>query len=106
MINQDGDADLKYNEINGFIKTPAIEIRKSLLHVNFGLENSFCDAHQLKQSWKETKISDFLVLCFVALFNISCTKLIRSEMTRGTYDYIFEDCLVEERNEKETQIPF
>ena len=35
MINQVGDADLKNNDI--FIKTPAIEIRKSLLHVDFGL---------------------------------------------------------------------
>ena len=101
MINQVGDADLKNNDI--FIKTPAIEIRKSLLHVDFGLENSFCDAHQLKQSWKETKIPDFLVLFFVALFNISSTKMMRSEMTRGTYGYTFEDCLVEERNEEETQ---
>ena len=98
MINQNGNADLKNNEIKGFLikefgdsisfcdperknqslfafsssievqdvinslqnidvaKTAAIEITKSLLDVNFGLENSFCDAHQLKQSWKETKI--------------------------------------------------
>ena len=38
------------------VKCAAIDIRKSLLDVNFELENSFCDAHQLKQSWKETKI--------------------------------------------------
>ena len=36
------------------VKTAAIEIRKSLLDVNFGLENRFCDKHQFKQSWKET----------------------------------------------------
>ena len=38
------------------VKSAAIDIRKSLLDVNFELENSFCDAHQLKQSWKEMKI--------------------------------------------------
>ena len=27
-------------------------------------------------------------------------------MTRGIFDYTFEDCLVEERNEEETQDPF
>ena len=32
--------------------------------------------------------------------------MMRSEMTRGIYDYTFEDCLVEERNEEETQDPF
>ena len=30
------------------VKTAPIEIRKSLLDVNFGIENSFCDANQLK----------------------------------------------------------
>ena len=30
------------------VKTAAIEIRKSLLDVNVGLENSFCDPNQLK----------------------------------------------------------
>ena len=44
------------------VKTAAIEIRKSLRNVKFELENSFCDAHhQPKQSWKETKIPDFLL---------------------------------------------
>ena len=43
------------------VKTAAIEIRKPLLDVNFGLENSFCDGHQFKKSWKETKNSG----CFV-----------------------------------------
>ena len=122
MINQDGNANLKNNEIKGFliekfgdsisfcdperknqslfafsssievqdvinsprnidvVKTAAIEIRKSLLDINFRIENSFCDAHQLKQSWKETKIPEILLSFFAASFNISCTKLMRSEI--------------------------
>ena len=111
MINRDGNADLKNNEIKGFlikefddsfsfcdperknqslfkafsssieaqgiinslqnidvVKTAAIEIRKSLLDVNFGLENGFCDAYQLKQSSKETNILGVLSF-FAAIFN-------------------------------------
>ena len=85
------------------VKTAAIEIRKSLLDVNNGLENSFCDANQLKQSWKETKILEVCLSFFAALFNVSSTKLVRSEITSGIDDCIFEDCLVEEENEEETQ---
>ena len=144
MINQEDDADLKNNEIRGFlieefadsisfcdperknqslfafsslievqdvinslrnidvVKSAAIEIRKSLLDVNFGLENCFCDANQLKQSWNETKIPDVLLSFFATFFNVSSTKLMRSEITSGIDDCIFEDCLVQDRNEKET----
>ena len=84
------------------VKTAAIETRKSLLDVNFGLEKSFYDANQLKQSWKETNIPDVLVSFFVALFIVSSTKLMRSEITSGIDDCIFEDCLVQKGNEAET----
>ena len=30
------------------VKNATIEIKKLLLDINFGLKNSFCDAHQLK----------------------------------------------------------
>ena len=40
---------------------------------------------------------------FAALFNASSTKLMRSEITSGIDDCIFEDYLVEERNEEDTQ---
>ena len=53
------------------VKTVAIEVRKPLLDVNFGPETSFCDAHQLKTSWKETKILEFLLsflqLCLMSV---------------------------------------
>ena len=62
LINQDGDAGKQWNQGFHFVKTATIEIRKSLLYANF--ENNFCDAHQLKQPWKETKIPDFLVSFF------------------------------------------
>ena len=85
------------------VKTAAIDIRKSLLEVNFWLENSFYDAHQLKQSWKEITILDALLYFFTALFNVSSTKLMRSKTASGINDCIFEECLVEKENEEETQ---
>ena len=85
------------------VKTAAIEIRKSLLDVNNGHENSFCDANQLKEFWKETKILDFCLSFFAALFNVSSTKLMRSEVISGIDSCIFENCLVEQGNEEETQ---
>ena len=84
------------------VKTATIETRKSLLDVNFGLEKSFYDANQLKQSWKETNIPDVLASFFVALFIVSSTKLMRSEITSGIDDCIFEDCLEQKGNEAET----
>ena len=85
------------------VKTAAIDIRKSLLEVNFWLENSFYDAHQLKQSWKEITFLDALLYFFTALFNVSSTKLMRSKTASGINDCIFEECLVEKENEEETQ---
>ena len=143
MINQDNDADLKNNEIKGFlieefgdsisfcdperknlslfafsssievkdvvnslrnldvVKSAAVEIRKSLLEVSFALDDSFCDAHQLKQSWKEKKIPEVLLTFFSALFNVSSTKLMRSEMTSDIDSDIFEDGLVEDVDKEE-----
>ena len=37
------------------------------------------------------------------MFNVSSTKFMRSEITSDIDDFIFEDCLVEEGNEEETQ---
>ena len=71
------------------VKCAAIDIRKSLLDVNFELENSFCDAHQLKQSWKETKILHVPFQLFAALFNVSITTLMRSKLRSGIDDCSF-----------------
>ena len=37
------------------------------------------------------------------MFNVSCIKLMRREITSGIDDCTFEDCLVEEGNKEETQ---
>ena len=77
------------------VKTAAIEITKSLLDINFGIENNFCDEHQLKHYCKETKVPD-VFFSFFTVFNVGSTKLIRSEITSGINDCLFEDRLVKE----------
>ena len=55
------------------VKTAAIEITKSLLDINFGIKNNFCDEHQLKHYWKETKIPDVL-FSFFTVFTINWSE--------------------------------
>ena len=40
------------------VKSAAATIREALLNVDFKLKNRFCDAQELKESWKATKVSD------------------------------------------------
>ena len=49
------------------VKSAAQTIRDKLLNVDFGLEDKFCDAEELKLAWKTTKISDE-VLAFLSFF--------------------------------------
>ena len=84
------------------IKEAAITIRKSLLEVNFGLDDSFCDAQQLKQSWRETKIPSSLVTFFSALFNISSTKLMKSETSPEIDNDVLDN--PEDEDEDNTEI--
>ena len=84
------------------IKEAAITIRKSPLEVNFGLDDSFCDAQQLKQSWRETKIPSSLVTFFSALFNISSTKLMKSETSPEIDNDILDN--PEDEDEDDTEI--
>ena len=48
-------------------KSAAEVIKESLLGVHYNLDDSFCDAQDLKQSWRQTKVPDALMifsLCF------------------------------------------
>ena len=80
---------LNSSENINVVMTTATEITKSLLNAYNGLENSFCDVHQLKQSWKE---QNFQIFFSIISFLVTGTKLIKTKMTSG----IFEDCLVAE----------
>ena len=51
------------------VKSAAQTIRDELLNVDFGLEDEFCDAEELKLPWKTTKISD-VVSAFFQNFSV------------------------------------
>ena len=65
------------------VKSAAQTIRDELLNVDFGLEDEFCDAEELKLPWKTTKISDEVSAFFPELFSIKKTMLLK--------DYYIED---------------
>ena len=46
------------------VKVQAKVIRSKLLNVDFGLQDKFCDAEELKHSWRTTKIPDELLIFF------------------------------------------
>ena len=58
------------------IKSGAKLTRTALKQVDFKLQDRFCDAEELKQSWLNTKIPDELLTFFSELFDIKKTKLI------------------------------
>lgn len=51
------------------IKEAASTIRESLLSTNFNLNDSFCDASDLKTSWEQTAMPESLLKFFAELFN-------------------------------------
>ena len=46
---------------------------KLLLNVNFGLQDKFCDAHDIQSAWNGTEVPEDLLRFFGALFNFSHT---------------------------------
>ena len=46
------------------VKTAALEIRNALLKVDFGLDDRFCNAQELKDSLQNTKVPDVLLSFF------------------------------------------
>ena len=51
------------------VKSAARTIRDKLLNVDFGLQDKFCDAEELKLAWRTTNIPDE-VLAFFQNFSI------------------------------------
>ena len=54
-----------------------------LLYVDFGLEDRFCDAQKLRESWSNTQIPDVLLAFFTSLFNINRTILMKEIFKEG-----------------------
>ena len=58
-------------------------VLNQLLNIDFGLQDKFCDAKELKLAWRTTKIPDELLVFFSEFFNINKTTLLK--------DYYNED---------------
>ena len=58
------------------IKTAAATIRQSLLDLDFGLDDKFCDAEELKEASRKKVMPDVL-LTFSTLFNLRLRNLLQ-----------------------------
>ena len=65
----------KLRSLDG-IKLAAKKLRKSLLSFDFKLNEKFCDAEELKESWDNKSMPDEFLTFFAELFNIKKTSLI------------------------------
>ena len=57
------------------LREAGIQLREALLNVDFGLQDSFCDSTDLKESWENSKMPSPLLTFFSALFNTPKHKL-------------------------------
>ena len=63
------DVASKISNLN-ILKSAGESLRQSIKEVDFGLDDSFCDAPSLKRSWENTAIPDDWMTFYSALFNI------------------------------------
>ena len=61
----------------GNIKTAAATIRQSLLDLDFGLDDKFCDAEELKEAWRKEVMPDVLLTFFSTLLNLRLRNLLQ-----------------------------
>ena len=61
--------------VTDVIKAPVVEMGKALLNMDFNLDNKFCDAHELHDSWGNTVFPDTLMTFLSALFNMKKISL-------------------------------
>ena len=57
------------------LKEAASQIREALLKVDFGLQDSFCDSNDLRESWETTPIPDCLLTFYSVLYSVPKYKL-------------------------------
>ena len=70
------------------IKAAALQLRKLLIDVDFGLQDSFCDSADLKASWENTLMPAHLLTSFSTLFEIPKHKLFHS--SPRNLEYLFQ----------------
>ena len=59
------------------IKTAAATIRQSLLDLDFGFGDKFCDAEELKEAWRKKVMPDVLLTFFSTLSNLRLRNLLQ-----------------------------
>ena len=57
------------NNVNT-LKSDGESLKRAMQTVNFGLDDIFCDAENLRRSWKNTIISSEWMIFYSGLFNI------------------------------------
>lgn len=62
------------------MKEAGTKLRESLMDVDFGLQDSFCDSTDLKASWERTMMPAPLLTFLSALFKVPKHKLFRSSV--------------------------
>ena len=72
--------------------------------VDFGLENKFADAEELKYSWKSTRMPDEILLFFSTLFNIKKTELIKQYYSEDDVERESDDELTDKISFKSAKI--
>lgn len=60
------------------VKVAAVQLQTALREIDFGLNDSFRDGADLKQSWENAITPSSLITSFSALFNVSKYKLFTS----------------------------
>ena len=65
------------------IKAAEEQIRKVLFSVDLGLEDKFCNAQKLRDSWSNTQLPDVLLTYLSSLVNIDQTILMKEIFEEG-----------------------
>ena len=57
------------------IKEAAVQIRQGFSSMNFNINNKFCDAEELAETWDNFNILDEIIAFFSTLFNVNAASL-------------------------------
>ena len=57
------------------IKEAAVRIRQGFSSMNFNINNKFCDAEELAETWDNFNIPDEIIAFFSTLFNVNAASL-------------------------------
>ena len=57
------------------IKEAAVQIRQGFSSMNFNINNKFCDAEELAETWDNFNIPDEIIAFFSTLFNVNAVSL-------------------------------